>query len=110
MTSETLTEPREPIEARVLNAVYLLLGSVSTVAILWHVLDPGAPLEWLEAQRERWNEHRRYRRAMAETLADIGDLPERQEYSSGARAADEGQRITRELDDELDDKLDEADA
>jgi hypothetical protein len=76
VTLDALTERREPIEARVLNAVYLLFGVGFFAILVWQQLDPDGPRDYFERARERVNERRRYHRAMVDTLADIDALPE----------------------------------
>jgi hypothetical protein len=76
MTLDGLTERHEPIEARVLNAVYLLFGVGFFAILVWQQLDPDGPRDYFERARERVNERRRYARAMRQTLDDIDGLPE----------------------------------
>jgi hypothetical protein len=71
-----LSAPREPIEARVLNAVYLLFGVGFFGLLVWQQLDPDGPRDYFDRAREQVNERRRYARAMRQTLDDIDSLPE----------------------------------
>lgn len=76
MSSQTRSEPREPIEARILNAVYLLLGVGFFALLVWQQLDPDGPRDVFERARERVNDRRQYAQAMRQTLDDIDGLPE----------------------------------
>jgi hypothetical protein len=85
MTSEARTEPREPIEARVLNAVYLLFGVGFFALLVWQQLDPDGPRDYFERARDRLHERRRYAQAMRQTFDDIDGLPEFDDEAADAR-------------------------
>jgi hypothetical protein len=85
MSSETLTAPHEPIEARILNAVYLLFGVGFFALLVWQQLDPDGPRDYFERARDRVNERRRYAQAMRQTLDDIDGLPELDDEAADAR-------------------------